>query len=79
MVMRPRTRTNKVPGLFQVHNRRIRQGCDPLLCLLEIPTPSGIVHDLLLTHELPDGVYRMHADSITRSASDRPRGFFETP
>jgi hypothetical protein len=53
-------------GLFRVCNGRIRQGRDPILSLLEIPTANGIVHDLLLTCELPDGEYSMDSDGITR-------------
>jgi hypothetical protein len=59
-------RSKQMRGAFQVLGGEVCSGTDPIVSLLELQTPSGLVHDLLKTCELPDGWFVCCADGITR-------------
>lgn len=62
--------SKQMRGAFHVRGGVVVAGRDPIVSLLELQTPSGLVHDLLKTCELPDGWFVVCADGVTR----RPTG-----
>ena len=69
MSKRPQSKQSHA-GAFCVQGGVVVAGRDPIVSLLELPTPNGFVHDLLKTGELPDGWFVVCADGVTR----RPTG-----
>ena len=63
-----RTQSEQFAAAFCVSGGRCVAGRDPLVSLLELQTPSGLVHDLLKTCELPDGWFVLCADGVTTCA-----------